>query len=197
MKPFNLEEAKAGKPVQTRTGKSARIICFDAVSPDGNESLIALIQDGQEEQACKFYNNGRFITKGETEYDLVMKVEQWEPEGGNYFVDLDGLVTSRPSHAANHCFGIKRKTKELAEAAAIKMRQHNRLLAYVDEACGGYEFKLGKDNYTVYLNSSDGTQEGRWEITYGVYHRYPGVVYMPEKVAEELAKKLNSREVVL
>lgn len=29
-KPFNLEEAKAGKPVCTRGGHKAKIICFDA-----------------------------------------------------------------------------------------------------------------------------------------------------------------------
>ncbi len=29
MRPFNLEEAKAGKPVCTRDGRDVRIICFD------------------------------------------------------------------------------------------------------------------------------------------------------------------------
>lgn len=29
MKPFNLEEAKAGKPVCNREGNDVRIICFD------------------------------------------------------------------------------------------------------------------------------------------------------------------------
>lgn len=33
MKPFNLEEAKAGKPVCTRDGYDARILCFDAKNP--------------------------------------------------------------------------------------------------------------------------------------------------------------------
>lgn len=41
MKPFDLEAAKAGKPVCTRDGRKARIICFDAkcIKP-----IVALIQ---------------------------------------------------------------------------------------------------------------------------------------------------------
>jgi hypothetical protein len=34
MKPFNLEEAKAGKPVCTRDGRAARILCFDMVGTE-------------------------------------------------------------------------------------------------------------------------------------------------------------------
>ena len=30
MKPFDLEKAKAGSPVCTRSGEKVRIICFDA-----------------------------------------------------------------------------------------------------------------------------------------------------------------------
>lgn len=41
MKPFNLEEAKAGKPVQTIAGKPVRIICFDKVGTD-QRPIIAL-----------------------------------------------------------------------------------------------------------------------------------------------------------
>lgn len=50
LKPFDLEAAKQGKPVCTRDGRKARIICFDA---KGNNPIVALIYD------CKkklFYN---------------------------------------------------------------------------------------------------------------------------------------------
>lgn len=56
MKPFNLEEAKAGKPVCTRDGRPARIICFDAKSAypivaltpdiDGDEIVESYTADG-------------------------------------------------------------------------------------------------------------------------------------------------------
>ena len=39
MKEFNLEQAKAGKPVCRRDGKKARIICYDAKSIVGNQTL--------------------------------------------------------------------------------------------------------------------------------------------------------------
>lgn len=41
-KPFDLEQAKAGKPVCTRDGHKARIICFDAKLE--NYSIIALVK---------------------------------------------------------------------------------------------------------------------------------------------------------
>ena len=43
MKPFNLEAAKAGKPVCTRDGRKARIICFD--KKKDIYPLIALVTD--------------------------------------------------------------------------------------------------------------------------------------------------------
>lgn len=40
-KPFDLEQAKAGKPVCTRDGRKARIICFDL--KNGNHPIVAVI----------------------------------------------------------------------------------------------------------------------------------------------------------
>ena len=42
LRPFDLEAAKAGKPVCTRDGRKARIICFDAKC---NKPIVALIYD--------------------------------------------------------------------------------------------------------------------------------------------------------
>ena len=41
-KPFDLEQAKAGKPVCTRDGRKARIICFDTKTL-GDYPIIALV----------------------------------------------------------------------------------------------------------------------------------------------------------
>lgn len=61
MKPFNLEEAKAGKSICTRDGAPARIICYDA---KGNHPIIALIEDEEGEREMPrdytidgFFNN--------------------------------------------------------------------------------------------------------------------------------------------
>ncbi len=75
MKPFNLEEAKAGKPVCTRDGKDARIVCFDRK----NEyyPLIVLINDGDREDLNSHTLDGKrsFVTSPE---DLFMKSEKKE-----------------------------------------------------------------------------------------------------------------------
>lgn len=59
MKPFNLEEAKAGKPICNRAGEDVRIICFDKRSKyntpivalhkakDGNEGIMIHSTDGK------------------------------------------------------------------------------------------------------------------------------------------------------
>lgn len=80
MRPFNLEEAKAGKPVCTRDGKDARIICFDMRNPI--YQIVALIDDKA------FYNteiislctkSGTDAINGEdTRNDLFMKTEKKE-----------------------------------------------------------------------------------------------------------------------
>lgn len=75
LKPFSLEAAKAGKPVCTRDGRKARIICFDR---KGIYSIVALI-DGEQENIQSYTNNGRLrCTDLESELDLMMLPEKHE-----------------------------------------------------------------------------------------------------------------------
>lgn len=72
-KPFDLEAAKAYKPVCTRDGRPARIICFDRI---GKRPIIALVKNGESEDGYYYYNNGRDNKEDrEKDYDLVMKPE--------------------------------------------------------------------------------------------------------------------------
>lgn len=73
MKPFNLEEAKAGKPVCTRDGRPVRILCFDRQTTD-DESIIALLKptDKNFEVVVQYYSTGRFILDQESNTDLMM-----------------------------------------------------------------------------------------------------------------------------
>lgn len=85
MKPFNLEEAKAGKPVCTRTGHDVRIICFDRLTrtsegQQGGLALVFLIKDkdknGHEHEIyVGAYSNGKVGLGENSEYDedLFMK----------------------------------------------------------------------------------------------------------------------------
>lgn len=73
MKPFDLEAAKASKPVCTRDGRKARIVCFDRM---GVYPVIAFVQkEGIE--LCHFYTeDGKCVE--ETNHDLMMVPEKKE-----------------------------------------------------------------------------------------------------------------------
>lgn len=77
LKEFDLEAAKAGKPVCTRDGRKARIICFDAKC---NNPIVALIYDCNKETVLQYLENGRFFVDQIDKYDLMMfpqKKEGW------------------------------------------------------------------------------------------------------------------------
>lgn len=83
LKPFNLEAAKAGKPICTRDGRKARIICFDKKGP---YPIIALIEteelNGEITEYVQAYDkHGHSIDENtETKDDLVMlykRKEKW------------------------------------------------------------------------------------------------------------------------
>ena len=74
LKPFDLEAAKAGKPVYTRDGRKARIICFDA---KGTFPIIALIDEKVEEFVLSYTADGKY--SGEIAIcnkDLIMLSEE-------------------------------------------------------------------------------------------------------------------------
>ena len=75
LKPFDFEAAKAGKPVCTRDGRKARIICFDTINK-GNYPIIALFEDKGCE-AIFYYNKDGKCNVG-TERDLMMLPEKKE-----------------------------------------------------------------------------------------------------------------------
>ena len=83
LKPFNLEAAKAGKPVCTRDGRKVRIICFDG---KGDNPIIALVEakgnkDALIEKVERYFINGHSVFEvRETNDDLMMlpeKKERW------------------------------------------------------------------------------------------------------------------------
>ena len=76
LKPFNFEEAKAGKPVCTRDGRKARIICFDRVN---SKPILALVDstDGKGEDIFGYFANGkRTDNVFENSLDLIMLSEK-------------------------------------------------------------------------------------------------------------------------
>ncbi|MBQ5900488.1 MAG: hypothetical protein IIW86_01360, partial [Clostridia bacterium] len=113
MKPFNLEEAKAGKPVCTRNGNPAKIIDFDCnIVIDGKiETFLRVFSTNGEKEAtllCRRDNGyvylGRSRQIGEKNYcDLMM---------GNRFVGWQNIVDDGHGNRVGSCIW---KTREEAE----------------------------------------------------------------------------------
>ena len=78
LKEFDLEAAKAGKPVCTRDGRKVRIICFDR---NDNTSIVALIECVNHVEILQCYHNdGKVYHETVSNYDLMMpfkKKEGW------------------------------------------------------------------------------------------------------------------------
>ena len=82
LKEFDLEAAKAGKPVCTRDGRKARIICFDRKN---HSPIIALVEtfvkeyNSIREDAYYYTIDGRAINiENESKDDLMMLPEKKE-----------------------------------------------------------------------------------------------------------------------
>ena len=78
LKPFDLEAARSGKPVCTRDGRKARIICFDAKRKD-EKSIIALVPSKDYlgfEDLIAYPDNGNYYGGHENDADLMMLPEK-------------------------------------------------------------------------------------------------------------------------
>lgn len=73
MREFNLEEAKAGKPVCTRDGKDARIISFDYKR---DYPIVAAIGADGKEKFGVYTSAGRVNNEQTWNIDLFMKEEE-------------------------------------------------------------------------------------------------------------------------
>lgn len=119
--------------------------------------------------------------------------KQWHPIGGEYCITPTGDVSMAPSDTDYGAFGTERPTKEQAEKARDEMRAFNRLLAYRDEFDPDFEYDDGW-NFYIEIDIDDSR---KYTYDSDMNYKRVGVVYMSEKVAEELCDKLNSGEVVL
>lgn len=104
LRPFNLEDAKAGKPVCTRDGRKARIICFDkkAGRPivvlveggDGNGEYVIFCDDGG-------YYNCKEMPDGSDLMMIPEKKEGWVNvyQGGK--LDADYIYPTKEDAVEN------------------------------------------------------------------------------------------------
>lgn len=75
LKKFDLEAAKAGKPVCTRDGRKARIICFDLNNK--NFPIVAIINCDSEENAYQYDIDG-ICDEHDNNLNLMMSTEKKE-----------------------------------------------------------------------------------------------------------------------
>ena len=118
------------------------------------------------------------------------RTEEWEPEGGYYFIRDDGGIFNISSTEGSRKFGAERPTREQAQRARDLMRIHNRALAYVQEHAPDYEF----DRYDAFAVELDGF--GEWEAV-DASCQPVGAVIGPEWVMRKLAADLKSGRVKL
>lgn len=100
LKPFDLEAAKDGKPVCTRDGRKARIICFDA---KGKQPIIALLErEKTDEEIIQTYSmNGRYYEfRKEDHRDLMMLPEK---KTGWININKDGGIFKSREEAERNC----------------------------------------------------------------------------------------------
>ncbi|WP_140920181.1 hypothetical protein [Limnobaculum xujianqingii] len=111
LKPFDLEAAKAGKPVVDRRGQHVRIICFDAKTQ--GYPLVALIHIRGDEIPFSYTEHGRFYGKGDSpcERDLFMASTKRE-----------GFVNLYPPSINNHRQTVFHVSKNSADRDADSTR---------------------------------------------------------------------------
>lgn len=77
MRKFDLAAAKAGAAVCTRSGKTARVICYDRRgSVEGR--VMAILNEGQYESVEFYTDNGELIPDETTQRDLMMRDDDYE-----------------------------------------------------------------------------------------------------------------------
>lgn len=112
MKPFDLEAAKAGKPVCTRDGRKARIICFDAkcIKP-----IVALIQGSDNSEQIEYYTENGVFSNGGTgkNRDLMILLEKKE-----------GWVNIYGEEKERYCGNVIYSSKEEALNISKQLKEH-------------------------------------------------------------------------
>ena len=80
LKPFDIQKAREGKPVCTRDGRKARIICYDRKDIKPIVALVTCINGTSViEKAFYYFEDGCHLSKNDNNiYDLMMLPEKKE-----------------------------------------------------------------------------------------------------------------------
>ena len=141
-RPFSVEAWKNGAKVETKSGRSVRILCTDIKSA---YSIVAatMCEDG-EEAVTEYDANGHFCIGSEDNCDLVIVEEVEEPGrwaedrdeiGEGWYIDRNSRILSGGFHLNDEqnfrAFATQRQAK-----SALAMARISQLMAH-DERYGG------------------------------------------------------------
>ena len=111
LKPFNIKEAKAGKPVCTRDGRKARIICFDSKN-NPRRPIVALVEHNDNELLYEYTIEGKerfshISTTGTSDLMILPeKKEGWvnvyKGDNGISKYDCDDIVFNTKEEAIQY-----------------------------------------------------------------------------------------------
>ena len=112
LKPFDLEAARSGKPVCTRDGRKARIICFDRIS-DNDYKIVACVTvfDGDFEEVS-FYGIDGYVVDSQNPKDEDLMMLPEKKEGWiNIFESAGGragytIYDSKEEALEHRCIGL-------------------------------------------------------------------------------------------
>lgn len=146
-----------------------------------------------------FSKDGKYRFLDEKPEIVEVQKKKWKPEGGNYFIDGQGIIwhckTFGGEHIQHTNEGRAYPTRELAEKAYQTIRRFQRLVAYVLEHAPDWEPCWNNENQMkayLYYNHI----LGKWDYSHHGTEEVIAVV-MPTNVARKLCEKLNSGEVKL
>lgn len=121
-KPFDLEAAKAGKPVCTRDGRKVRIICFDAkcIKP-----IIALIQGSDNSEQIEYYTENGVFSNGGTgkNRDLMILLEKKEGWVNIYGEEKERYCSNVIYSSKEEALNISKQSKEHITTIKIEWKE--------------------------------------------------------------------------
>lgn len=112
LKPFDLQKAKEGKPICTRDGRKARIVCFDTKGDPC--PIIALVEENGIEAAYHYDKNGQ-NAYNKSDLDLMMLHEK-KSGWANIVIGSDGHP-----HMGRGIFQSKEAAEDAIKAFSSKL----------------------------------------------------------------------------
>ena len=131
----------------------------------------------------------------ELESRISAEPVKWQPEGGDWAIDIDGGIMESVSDELIISFGAVRQTKEQAQRASVEMRRFNRLLALRDELCGDEVVDWNDHKYKHYVYFSH--SRAKWFPEFNDDYESINPYFTSRELAQRACDMLNSGEVEL